>query len=128
MEQLTTRDCAVGLVKIGDEKILLVSAYLDIKEKVIQDWANKVMEFANRKRYPIIWGMDSNSHSTLFGKETNARGEDLEEFLINNAFFIENIGLMPTFETIRQNGPTESIIDVTISRGCLLYTSPSPRD
>ena len=56
VEILTTRDCAVGLLKLGNEKILIVSAYLDIKERVVQPWADKVIEFANKKKYPIIWG------------------------------------------------------------------------
>ena len=116
IEKLTNRDCAVGLIKRGEEKILIVSAYCDIKEKAVQKWAEQVVDFADKKKYAIIWGFDSNAHSTLYGRESNTRGEEIEEFLIKNSFFVENTGLVPTFEAVRKSGNITTIIDVTISR------------
>ena len=89
LEHLSHRDCAVGLLSVNNEKILLASIYLDIKEPVINEWMTNLITFANRKKYPIVIGMDSNAHSSLFGTETNARGEDLESFLINNSFLLK---------------------------------------
>ena len=82
-----------------------------------QSWLIKILEYANKKRYPIFIGMDSNAHSTLFGNETNARGEELEEILIKYGLITENIGLTPTFSANREDGMINSIIDVTLSRG-----------
>ena len=110
LQQLTSSDCAVGLLTVGSNKILIASVYLDIKEQVIKPFLENIIKYANKKNYGLIVGMDSNAHSELYGRETNIRGEDLEQFIINNALFVENIGLTPTFVS------------------CLLYTSPSPRD
>ena len=117
MQQLTTSDCAVGLLSVGSNKILIASVYLDIKEQVIRPFLENIIKYANKKNYRLIVGMDSNAHSQLYGHETNARGEDLEQFIINNALFVENIGLNPTFVTKRGDQTVESIIDVTLSRG-----------
>ena len=91
IEKLTKRDCAVGLLLVNNEKILIASVYMDIKEKTIQPWLTDVINFARRKKYSLIIGADSNSHSVLFGNESNSRGEELEEFIINNSLLVENI-------------------------------------
>ena len=117
IEKLTNKDCAVGLLQIGREKVLIASMYLDIKEKVVQKWLEDVITFANAKKYALLIGMDSNAHSVLYGNQTNKRGEDIEEFIISNALSVENLGLKPTFEAMRAGGMVRSIIDVTLSRG-----------
>ena len=117
LENLTGRDCAVGLLNMGKTKIILVSLYLDIKLPVQPGWLKGIFEYANKKNLPVIFGVDSNCHSTLFGRETNKRGEELEELIINNSLYVENIGLAPTFQIVRNNTVIESIIDVTLSRG-----------
>ena len=66
--------------------------------------------------------MDSNAHSVLFGKESNSRGEELEDFIIRNSLMVENVGTEPMFEVARANGPIMSTIDVTLSRGPVYYT------
>ena len=114
---------------------------MDIKKEMVQSWLVKVLDYAGKKKYPILIGMDSNAHSTLYGKESNARGEELEELFIKYGILTENIGLTPTFSARREEGTINSIIDITLTRGlrgriknwrvdtdCLLYTSPSPRD
>ena len=117
MEQLCTRDCAVGLLLHKGEKILIASIYLDIKMDVIQPWLNGLMTFADAKKYALIIGMDSNSHSILYGNETNTRGESLEDFILKNCLTVENVGLRPTFSVVRSTGEINSIIDVTLSKG-----------
>ena len=59
----------------------------------------------------------TNSHSTIYGKDTNSRGKDMEEFIIDNGLSVENIGKIPTFETIRGNLKMATCIDVTLSQG-----------
>ena len=63
----------------------------------------------------IIIGADTNCHSNLFGEDTNKRGRDLEEFIIENAIAIENVGTIPTFDTIRA-GKRLTLTDVTMTR------------
>ena len=117
VDHLTSRDFAVGLLKTKTEKILIASVYLDIKEAVVQQWLEDFIEFANKKNYPVLIGMDSNAHSTLYGPDSNRRGEMLEEFIINNSLHIENIGTSPTFEAFRREGLITSVIDVTLTKG-----------
>ena len=63
--------------------------------------ADKIIKYATEKEVEMIIGADTNCHSILFGEDTNKRGRDLEEFVIENAIAIENVGTVPTFETIR---------------------------
>ena len=58
VEHLTKRDCAVGVLKTGDEKVLIASVYLNIKEVVVQRWLEALLEFAKKKSYPVLIGMD----------------------------------------------------------------------
>ena len=90
---------------------------MDIKLSIKPPWLVKVLEYANSRKLPIIIGMDSNAHSSLYGNQTNPRGEELEEIIINHGLFIENLGTKPTFQAARENGMIESTIDVTLSRG-----------
>ena len=117
IEKLTTRDCAVGLLQRGGKKVLIASIYLDIKMSVVQDWLVSLVNFARKKKYSLLIGMDSNSHSVLYGHESNNRGEDLEGFIVGNGMKVENIGLRPTFETFRSGLHISSIIDVTLTLG-----------
>ena len=84
---------------------------MDIRLDMVQPWLLKILEYANKKRYPLFIGMDSNAHSTLYGNVTNTRGEELEELFIKYGLNIENIGLTPTFSANRENGVISSIID-----------------
>ena len=75
------------------------------------------MDYADSKNVEIIMGIDTNSHSTIYGDDTNSRWKDMEEFIIDNGLSVENIGKIPTFETIRGNLKMATCIDVTLSRG-----------
>ena len=71
----------------------------------------QLLEFCNSKRIPLIVGADSNAHSVLWGcKETNKRGEDLEELILRFNLNLANRGGEYTFFTLRAN----SIIDITL--------------
>ena len=117
-----------------------------------------LIEYSNQKGLPLLIGTDTNCHSLMFGNESNKRGQELDEFLIEHSFTIENIGKEPTYEVVRGNKHIQTCIDATLTRDnpgtinawtverefngsdhntitfelqlspCLLYTSPSPRD
>ena len=114
---LSHRDCAVGLASFKNQSIILASIYMDIKRPMNPPWLEKLFNYSNEKKLPILIGMDSNAHSTLYGVETNQRGEELEELLILNGVSIENIGTSPTFYSERNGEQISSTIDVTLSRG-----------
>ena len=131
---------------------------MDIKSKPITDQLQAALEYCKTRGYSILLTADTNSHSKLWGNETNTRGKKWEELIETEHLLVHNIGRIPTFES--KNG--KSIIDVTLSHRlpytldnwrvlrnyngtdhntihyslkgmeieipCLLYTSPSPRD
>ena len=117
IDHLTNRDCAVALLRTKERDILLASVYMDIKLAMVPKWLEEIEAFASSKKYPVIIGMDSNAHSSLYGLESNKRGEELEEFIINKCFVVENIGKKATFSTRRGDERIETVIDVTLSRG-----------
>ena len=84
---------------------------------MIQPWLTKIMDYADEKDCKIVLGLDSNAHSELYGLETNARGEILEEFIFNRGLDVENRGNIPTFCTLRGTTLASSCIDITLSRG-----------
>ena len=94
IDHLTNKDCTVALLKLNGKRILIASVYLDIKKEVVPSWLEEVTKYAESKKYSLIIGADTNAHSTLYGLETNSRGEELESFIINNAFSIENLSLI----------------------------------
>ena len=116
MDSWCSRDCAVGMAKIHGKQTLLVSLYCDIKAPVISQTLDKLVDMCTKKGLPVLICMDSNAHSDLFGPDSNARGEELEDFILSNSFYVENIGETPTFETMRGTNLIQSHIDVTLSR------------
>ena len=48
----------------------------------VKDWVQDIIDYANDKGYAILLGIDSNCHSTLYGLETNRRGEELQFKLV----------------------------------------------
>ena len=116
LDTLCHRDCAAALAKIHGRQTLLLSVYRDITKPVIEHWMTEILDMATNKGYPVLLCMDTNAHSEMFGPETNARGEALEDFLLEQGLFIENIGNTPTFETRRHSTFATSFIDLTASR------------
>ena len=47
VETLCNADCAVGIIKIGRNNLLLVSGYLDIKLSAVPDWLVDVLKYSN---------------------------------------------------------------------------------
>ena len=111
ISNLGHRDLAVGLIKCGNKQTAIISAYMDIKSSPISEQLENAIGYCKNKGYSILLTVDTNSHSKLWGNETNNRGRKWEEFIEKEQFLIHNQGKIPTFES--KNG--KSIIDVTLS-------------
>ena len=105
------RDIAVGLIKCKGKQTAVISAYMDIKEAPITQQLQVAIDYCKSKGYSILLTVDSNSHSKLWGNETNTRGKKWEEFIEKEHMIVHNLGRIPTFES--KNG--KSIIDITLS-------------
>ena len=103
MESWCNRDCAVAISKIHGRQTILASIYLDITKPVIPDWLEGLLTMINNKKLPVIIGMDSNAHSSLYGPDNNTRGDQLEDFILQHSLEVQNRGNEPTFETQRGN-------------------------
>ena len=112
MPHLSNADCQVAVLFMGASVLLIASIYLDINHDPVPRWLNDINEYAVNKNYGVLIGADSNSHSVLFGPNDNERGRQLESFILEKGFWVENRGNTPTFQTIR----AESFIDLTLSR------------
>ena len=112
LPELEDKDTAVCLAKLNGHKTVIASVYLEIENnEVMSQNLKATVEYAFSNNFPLIIGMDSNCHSVLFCRETNRRGEVLEDFIINNNLDIENVGSRPTFQSSRYS----TCIDVTLS-------------
>ena len=116
MDSWCNEDCAVALARIGGEQTVLVSLYMDITKQVQPRWLDDLMRMIEEKRYPVIMGIDSNAHSTMYGPTNNVRGSQFEDFVLQYGLKIENLGDTPTFETRRGSRIIRTHIDVTLSR------------
>ena len=113
---LCTKDSAVAIIKHRGGKYLLVSLYMDINLEIRGEHVSNILSYAAKMNIPLLIGADTNSHTTLFGPDSNRRGVNLEELILNDGLRVENIGMMPTYETIRGNKLIRTCIDATLSR------------
>ena len=74
----------------------------------------ELVKYAYDKRLPLIVCSDINAHSTLWGNETDARGELAEEFIHQFGLKVENVGRVPTFVGRDSN----TVVDVTLTLNC----------
>ena len=114
LPHLSTSD--VSVIFLRQHRLLLASGYCDKKLPMIQGWLQRIMDYADNKNCKIVLGFDSNAHSELYGEETDARGEILEDFIFRHGLEVENRGAIPTFSTLRGNTLATSFIDITLSR------------
>ena len=85
---------------------------MDINLEVGGEHVSNILNYAARLNIPILVGADTNCHTIMFGPESNRRGLDLEELILNNGLRVENVGTMPTFETIRGNKLISNLVRV----------------
>ena len=114
LPQLSCPDAVAIYFKQHD--LLVISGYCDGKLPMIQPWLTKITDYASNKNCKVVFGLDTNAHSELYGHETDNRGEILEEYILNNNLEVENRGDIPTFCTLRGETLASSFIDVTLSR------------
>ena len=114
LTHISSSDFTVALLQQGNNKIYLVSAYLDINKSVISEQFSTILDFLSQGNKSAILGMDSNAHSVLWGyPESNNRGEAMEELIFQYDLKILNRGSKPTF----QSHVGSSIIDITLAMG-----------
>ena len=78
---------------------------------------NRLIDYADKHKLPLIIGSDTNAQHKLWGnKECNKRGEELLEFRTTCGLSWANKGTTPTFLNSRGHN---SIIDITITN-CLI--------
>ena len=117
VEQLSNKDCTVVLVDTLCGRIIIASIYLDSNLPVVQEWLTDLVQYADTKHYPLLLSFDCNAHSELYGPDTNERGVDFEEFIVQHNLFIENKGNTPTFHAFRRGSSIDTYIDVTLTKG-----------
>ena len=98
LDHLSNRDMVVGIMRMERKEVILISLYCDIKTDVITDDLKKAVEYGRTRGHSIIIAADTNAHSILWGRETNKRGKDLEDFIRDNDIQIHNLGREYTFE------------------------------
>ena len=113
LHQLTSRDYSVVLLKIGELSQYLCSAYLDITLDCVSKELVEICNFFHKNKSKAILGMDSNSHSYMWGNSSNNRGIELEVFIAENNLTILNKGYEPTFVSSR----FQTSIDLTLAYG-----------
>ena len=105
---------------IGEEEalnvLLAASIYMDSTMPVLQPWLEEIFAFAEQRDLPLLVEADTNCHSVFYGDSTNARGEELEVFLLQHGIEVQNRGTQPTFEVIRNGVTYASCIDATFTR------------
>jgi hypothetical protein len=110
-------DCTVAALTCAGCTIWVCLVYLDIKKPVKGSWV-KVLDAARKASMPVLLGIDSNSHSYLYGDRENRRGLEMEDIIVSYGLKVHNRGNMPTFTGAGQNGTiNQSFIDVTLSMG-----------
>ena len=113
IESLSNRDCTVIQTKIKGRDTIIASIYLDITLiNVIPEWLDELIKYSDKNNTAILLCIDSNTHSTSFGVDTNKRGEKLDEFIAEYHLEIRNEGITPTFQT----NQAQSIIDITLTK------------
>jgi hypothetical protein len=110
----TNADACVAAVEGANTWV--ASIYADIHKPSVHPCLQDLVDASCRKNVKLIIAADTNAHSVLWGsQETNGRGEEWEDFVLENELTIENVSpSLPTFEN--EQGHI-SHIDVTLTKG-----------
>ena len=84
---------------------------MDIKTKPVTEHLQAAIDYCKSRGYSILLTADTNSHSKIWGNETNTTGKKWKELIQTEHLLVHNQGRIPTFES--KIG--KSIIDVTFS-------------
>lgn len=109
---LSGRDLVAVQVKSPDgQDIVLASAYMAAEKPAPTQEVRDLVAFCEQRDLPLIIGSDCNSHNTVWGStDTNPRGDDLFEFLIQSNITWLNRGTEPTFVTRAR----AEVLDITL--------------
>ena len=84
MDDFTNRDIASAIIRSDEGDFCVSSLYLDIEIKPTNTVFMELVKECKKRKLPLIVGMDSNAHSSMWGAEdTNDRGRELEEVSLN---------------------------------------------
>ena len=112
--ELSAPDHTVACFVLGEFTQYFASIYLDITKDCITSDLLNICHFLQRNDFKAVLGLDTNSHSPLWGcDEVNARGQKIEELIMEYQLTVLNKGNLPTFVSSRGS----SIIDVTLAYG-----------
>ena len=109
------RDQTLIHLKLKNDNLILLSTYMDGNLPVPPAEHKKAITLSTTTNHPIISGFDSNSHHFCWGSpahKTDARGEDLLQYLDTNNLTIINSGTKPTYVNSRGHS---SHIDITVA-------------
>jgi ribonuclease HI len=113
---LSSRDCAVGLMKGNHSKWLVVSLYCDINQSAVPLSLKAIVNHCVNERIKLLLCADTNAHSFSWNSaDENRRGIALEEYLESQNINVENKGIKPTFI----GAPGRTIVDITATLGML---------
>ena len=108
---MSNGDLAVAVLPLIQTSIVIASCYWDILHDNIDPYVLNLISFCRERKIPLVLGMDSNAHSTLWGsKLNNTRGKKLEEWI-----FRENLTVINTGGDTFHSSRTSSAIDVTLT-------------
>jgi hypothetical protein len=110
-DELSSRDCATVSFKVDGDKVYFSSVYLDIQLTIEEPAWILTLQKLPPGRSHILAGVDSNSHSDVWGSpSSNRRGTLMETLLFEHKLCVLNKGNSPTFET----NQAATCIDITV--------------
>lgn len=115
---LCSRDLAVACIKAkkcgNDLEIVICSAYFpydSVDDPPTQEYVNLV-NYCNTNSIPLVSSIDANAHHLAWGStNSNARGNNLLEFILSSNIMINNIGFKPTFVVSNRS----EVLDITLT-------------
>ena len=115
VDEFTTRDVCTVAMELKNKVVYLAAVYLDVLTPVCEDTMVNLVRSCSRNEIPLLLCMDSNAHSPLWNcADSNQRGEELEEFFLEEGLTVLNVGNVPTY----CSSIGSSIIDVTVVNTC----------
>ena len=131
LEQLKTVFNKDGTVTPGNSSgindgaaALLLTTLKEVEKRSIEPLA-KIVSWASVGVDPSLMGLGPIDAVRLAAKKAKWKLDEIDLFEINEAFASQSLAVLKTLSI-----PTEkvNVNGGAISLGCLLYTSPSPRD
>lgn len=115
LNQFVTEDLVAASLDLNisgvEHKMVIVSSYHHYENAVVSDVLQRLIEFCRKGGRQLIFGCDANAHNQNWGGEkTDKRGEEMQDFVVENDLTILNTGFKPTYCTAR----SKSFIDLTI--------------